>query len=68
MKIRNGVSLVQRNRGKGLPVAPNIMFIENIILNYIYRDSWDNSLYSALGLIISFVYIFWFGASILKNK
>ncbi len=46
-----------------------LMFIGNIILNSIYRDDWDNSLYGALGLIVSFIAcIFWFGASILNFK
>ncbi len=46
-----------------------LMFIGNIILNSIYRDSWDNSLYSKMSLIISFIAcIFWFGASILDFK
>lgn len=46
-----------------------LMFIGNIILNSLYRDSWDNSLYSALGLIISFIAcMFWFSASILNFK
>ena len=50
-----------------------LMFIGNMSLNYIYRDSWDNSLYGTLGLIISFIAcMFWFGASVLnfeeKNK
>lgn len=46
-----------------------LMFIGNMILNYMYRDSWDNSLYGALGLIISFITcMFWFGASILNFK
>ncbi len=46
-----------------------LMFIGNIILNSIYRDNWDNSLYGALGLIISFIAcMFWFGASILNFK
>ena len=46
-----------------------LMFIGNIILNSIYRDSWDNSLYRVLGLIISFIAcMFWFGASVLKFK
>lgn len=46
-----------------------LMFIGNIILNSIYRDSWDNSLYRALGLIISFIAcMFWFGASVLNFK
>lgn len=46
-----------------------LMFIGNMILNFIYRDNWDNSLYSALGLIITFITcIFWFGASILTFK
>lgn len=46
-----------------------LMFIGNMILNYIYRDNWDNSLYSAFGLIITFITcIFWFGASILTFK
>ncbi len=44
-----------------------LMFIGNIILNSIYRDSWDNWLYSKISLIISFIAcIFWFGASILN--
>lgn len=46
-----------------------LMFIGNIILNSIYRDSWDNSLYRTLGLIISFIAcMFWFGASVLNFK
>lgn len=46
-----------------------LMFIGNIILNSIYRDSWDNSLYSKVSLIISFIAcIFWFGANILNFK
>ena len=46
-----------------------LMFIGNMILNYIYRDNWDNSLYGALGLIISFIAcMFWFSASILNFK
>ena len=46
-----------------------LMFIGNIILNSIYRDSWDNSLYGALGLIISFIAcMFWFGANVLNFK
>lgn len=46
-----------------------LMFIGNMVLNYRYRDSWDNSLYGALGLIISFITcMFWFGASILNFK
>lgn len=46
-----------------------LMFIGNMILNYIYSDNWDNSLYSTFGLIISFITCtFWFGASILSFK
>ena len=46
-----------------------LMFIGNIILNSIYRDSWDNSLYRTLGLIISFIAcMFGFGACVLNFK
>ncbi len=46
-----------------------LMFIGNIVLNSIYHDNWDNSLYGTLGLIISFIAcLFWLGASILNFK
>lgn len=46
-----------------------LMFIGNIVLNYIYHDNWDNNLYSSIGLIISFIAcLFWFGTSILNFK
>ncbi len=46
-----------------------LMFIGNMILNFIYHDSWYNSLYSVLVLIISFITcMFWFSASILNCK
>lgn len=46
-----------------------LMFVGNIILNSIYRDAWDNSLYRALGLVICFIAcIFWFAATVLNFK
>jgi len=46
-----------------------LMFIGNMVLNSIYHDSWDNTLYSSIGLVISFIScLFWFGASILNFK
>lgn len=46
-----------------------IMFIGNMVLNYIYRDNWDNSLYSTAAAVISFITcLFWFSASILNFK
>ncbi len=46
-----------------------IMFIGNMVLNSIYHDSWDNTLYSSIGLIVSFMScLFWFAASILSFK
>lgn len=46
-----------------------LMFIGNMVLNFMYHDSWDNSLYSKFSLIITFMTcIFWFGASILNFK
>lgn len=46
-----------------------IMFIGNMVLNSIYHDSWDNTLYNSIGLIVCFMScLFWFGASILSFK
>ena len=64
-KIRKKFSIISYIFG----IITILMFIGNIILNSIYRDSWDNSLYRALGLIISFIAcMFWFGASVLNFK
>ena len=64
-KIRKKFSIISYIFG----IITILMFIGNIILNSIYRDSWDNSLYRVLGLIISFIAcMFWFGASVLNFK